>query len=148
DAVVLEEWFSKMVQAGVHHAVMEVSSHALALKRTHGLRFATAVFTNLSRDHFDFHKDFEDYFQAKRILFTQIDRSRRTAVVNIDDEHGKRLCDELGKSALTFGRSDRADIHPAKDFEISVRGLRGKVITPDGEVNVEAALLGLPDLSD
>ncbi|MGZ7041583.1 MAG: UDP-N-acetylmuramoyl-L-alanyl-D-glutamate--2,6-diaminopimelate ligase [Thermoanaerobaculia bacterium] len=146
DAVVLQEWFSKMVAAGVRHAVMEVSSHALALKRTHGVRFAAAVFTNLSRDHFDFHKNFEDYFQAKRILFTQIDRNLRTAVVNIDDERGKRLFDELGKSALTFGRSDRADIHPAKDFEISVRGLHGKVITPSGEVKVESGLLGLPNL--
>jgi UDP-N-acetylmuramyl-tripeptide synthetase len=125
---------------------MEVSSHALALKRTHGVRFAAAVFTNLSRDHFDFHKDFEDYFQAKRILFTQIDRSRRTAVVNIDDEHGQRLCDELGIAAVTFGRSERADIRPAKDFEISVRGLRGNVITPQGEVAVESGLLGLPNL--
>jgi UDP-N-acetylmuramoyl-L-alanyl-D-glutamate--2,6-diaminopimelate ligase len=77
DAVVLQEWFAKMVDAGVKHAVMEVSSHALALKRTHGVRFAAAVFTNLSREHFDFHKDFEDYFAAKRILFDQIDRTRR-----------------------------------------------------------------------
>ena len=81
DAVVLQEWFAKMVEAGVKHAVMEVSSHALALKRTHGVHFAAAVFTNLSREHFDFHKDFEDYFGAKKILFDQIDRSRRTAVV-------------------------------------------------------------------
>jgi UDP-N-acetylmuramoyl-L-alanyl-D-glutamate--2,6-diaminopimelate ligase len=146
DAVVLHEWLAKMVAAGVRHAVMEVSSHALALKRTYGVKFAAAVFTNLSRDHFDFHKDFEDYFQAKRILFTQIDRNRRSAVVNIDDQHGQRLRDELGSSAVTFGRSDRADIRPAKDFEISVRGLRGKVITPRGEVAVESGLLGLPNL--
>src|SRR5215212_2642915 len=66
DAVVIHEWFAKMVNAGVRHAVMEVSSHALALKRTHGVHFAAAVFTNLSRDHFDFHKGgFEDYFAAK-----------------------------------------------------------------------------------
>src|SRR5205823_1787539 len=58
DAVVLQQWFAKMVAAGVRHAVMEVSSHALALKRTLGIRFAAAVFTNLSQDHFDFHKDF------------------------------------------------------------------------------------------
>ena len=92
----LQEWFAKMVDAGVKHAVMEVSSHALALKRTHGIHFAAAVFTNLSREHFDFHKDFEDYFAAKRMLFDQIDRTRQTAVVNIDDEYGRRLADELG----------------------------------------------------
>ena len=146
DAVVLQEWFSKMVKAGVHHAVMEVSSHALALKRTYGVPFAAAIFTNLSRDHFDFHKDFEDYFRAKRILFDQIDRTKRTAVVNIDDEYGQRLCDEIGSAALRFGRAQNADIRPADGFEVSVRGLHGTVITPAGEIRVDSRLLGMPNL--
>jgi len=146
DAVVLQEWFAKMVEAGVKHAVMEVSSHALALKRTHGVRFAAAVFTNLSREHFDFHKDFEDYFRAKRILFDQIDRTRQTAVVNIDDEYGRRLANELGSSALTFGQNANADIHPASDLVPTVDGLRGNVITPHGEIRVESNLIGLPNL--
>jgi len=144
DAVVLQEWFAKMVQAGVKNAVMEVSSHALALKRTHGLRFAAAVFTNLSREHFDFHKDFEDYFAAKRILFDQIDRTRQTAVVNADDEYGRRLAAELGTAAMTFGRS--GDIRPSEEVAITVEGLRGTVHTPHGDVRVESALLGLPNL--
>jgi UDP-N-acetylmuramoyl-L-alanyl-D-glutamate--2,6-diaminopimelate ligase len=146
DAVVLHEWFAKMVDAGVHHAVMEVSSHALALKRTYGILFAAAVFTNLSREHFDFHKDFEDYFAAKRILFDQIDRTRKTAIVNIDDEYGRRLANELGDAVITFGRNDNAHIHPASDFSIDVDGLRGDVITPLGKVHVDSALLGLPNL--
>jgi UDP-N-acetylmuramoyl-L-alanyl-D-glutamate--2,6-diaminopimelate ligase len=146
DAVVLQQWFGKMVDAGVRHAVMEVSSHALALKRTYGIHFAAAVFTNLSQDHFDFHKDFEDYFAAKRILFDQIDRARKTAVVNIDDEYGLRLANELGDSAVTFGRSANADIHPLDGFEISVRGLHGRVATPAGEVRIESRLLGAPNL--
>jgi UDP-N-acetylmuramoyl-L-alanyl-D-glutamate--2,6-diaminopimelate ligase len=146
DAVVLQEWFAKMVAADVKHAVMEVSSHALALKRSHGVHFAAAVFTNLSREHFDFHKDFEDYFAAKRILFDQIDRTRQTAVVNIDDQYGRRLADEFGASALTFGRDVNADIHPAKDFTITVDGLRGLVRTPRGDIRVESPLLGLPNL--
>lgn len=146
DAVVLHEWFGKMVKAGVRHAVMEVSSHALALKRTHGIHFAAAVFTNLSRDHFDFHKDFEDYFAAKRMLFDQIDRSKQTAVVNADDEYGRRLANELGSSALTFGRDVSAAIHPASGFSIDVDGLHGRVITPAGEVNIASPLLGQPNL--
>jgi len=146
DAVVLHEWFAKMVDAGVKHAVMEVSSHALALKRTYGIRFAAAVFTNLSREHFDFHKDFEDYFAAKRILFDQIDRAKKTAIVNIDDEYGRRLANELGDAVITFGKSDDAHIHPASDFSIDVEGLRGDVITPLGKVRVDSALLGLPNL--
>ena len=146
DAVVLQEWFAKMRDAGVRHAVMEVSSHALALKRTHGLHFHAAVFTNLSRDHFDFHKDFDDYFAAKRILFEQIDGSRKTAVVNIDDTYGRRLATDLGKAAMSFGQSAEADIHPAPGFEISVRGLRGTVATPAGDLKIESDLLGLPNL--
>src|SRR6478672_10941060 len=131
DAVVLQEWFRKMVDARVRHAVMEVSSHALALKRTYGIHFAAAVFTNLSQDHFDFHKDFEDYYRAKRMLFDQIDRSRKTAIVNIDDE---------------YGRGANADVHPLDGFEISVRGLNGRVTTPVGEVRIESRLLGAPNL--
>jgi UDP-N-acetylmuramoyl-L-alanyl-D-glutamate--2,6-diaminopimelate ligase len=146
DAVVLQEWFGKMVEAGVRHAVMEVSSHALALKRTHGIRFAAAVFTNLSREHFDFHKNFDDYFAAKRILFDQIDRTSQTAVVNIDDDYGRRLANELGETAMTFGREANADIHPADGFRISVDGLRGTVVTPRGNIDVESTLLGLPNL--
>ena len=142
DAVVLQEWFAKMVDAGVKHAVMEVSSHALALKRTHGVHFAAAVFTNLSREHFDFHKDFEDYFAAKRILFDQIDRTRQTAVVNIDDPYGRRLASELGANAMTFGRD--GDVRPSVD--ISVDGLRGTVHTPRGDVRMESPLLGQPNL--
>ncbi len=146
DAVVLQQWFAKMADAGVRHAVMEVSSHALALKRTHGTRFAAAVFTNLSQDHFDFHKDFEDYFAAKRILFDQIDRSRKTAIVNIDDSYGRRLASELGESVVTFGRGADAGIHPIDGFEISVRGLHGRLSTPAGEVRIASRLLGAPNL--
>jgi UDP-N-acetylmuramoyl-L-alanyl-D-glutamate--2,6-diaminopimelate ligase len=142
DAVVLQEWFAKMVDAGVQHAVMEVSSHALALKRTHGVHFAAAVFTNLSREHFDFHKDFEDYFAAKRILFDQIDRTRQTAVVNIDDQYGRRLANELGANAMTFGRE--GDLRPSVD--ISVDGIRGTIHTPHGDVRMESPLLGQPNL--
>jgi len=146
DAVVLQQWFAKMVDAGVTRAVMEVSSHALALKRTYGIHFAAAVFTNLSQDHFDFHKDFEDYFAAKRILFDQIDCTRKTAIVNIDDEYGRRLANELGDCVVTFGRGANADIHPLDGFEISVRGLRGRVATSAGEVRIESKLLGAPNL--
>ena len=144
DAVVLQEWFAKMVAAGVRSAVMEVSSHALALKRTYGVRFAAAVFTNLSREHFDFHRDFEDYFAAKRILFDQIDRTRQTAVVNADDEYGRRLAEELGPAAMTFGRD--GEVRPSSDFSITVEGLRGIVHTPRGDIRVESRLLGLPNL--
>ncbi|PYQ52591.1 MAG: UDP-N-acetylmuramoyl-L-alanyl-D-glutamate--2,6-diaminopimelate ligase [Acidobacteria bacterium] len=143
DAVVLQQWFAKMVEARVRHAVMEVSSHALALKRTFGVRFAAAVFTNLSQDHFDFHKDFEDYFAAKRTLFDQIESSNH-AVINADDAYGRRLIKELGPKPVTFGQ--RGDIQPAEGFEISTRGLRGTLHSPTGDIRVDSALLGRPNL--
>jgi UDP-N-acetylmuramoyl-L-alanyl-D-glutamate--2,6-diaminopimelate ligase len=143
DAVILQQWFAKMVDAGVQHAVMEVSSHALALKRTYGIHFAAAVFTNLSQDHFDFHKDFEDYFAAKRTLFDQIE-SANHAVVNADDAYGRRLIEELGPKPITFG--ERGDIRPARGLEISTRGLRGTLQTPSGDIRVESTLLGRPNL--
>ncbi|HYU25039.1 MAG TPA: UDP-N-acetylmuramoyl-L-alanyl-D-glutamate--2,6-diaminopimelate ligase [Thermoanaerobaculia bacterium] len=146
DAVMLHQWFAKMVDAGVRRAVMEVSSHALALERTYGIRFAAAVFTNLSQDHLDFHKDFEEYFAAKRLLFEQIDRTKKTAIVNIDDAWGRRLADEMGDAAITFGRGDDAGVRPADTFDVSVRGLHGRVLTPRGEVRVESRLLGMPNL--
>ena len=146
DAVMLHQWFAKMVDAGVRRAVMEVSSHALALQRTYGIHFAAAVFTNLSQDHLDFHKDFEHYFAAKRILFDQIDRGRKNAIVNIDDAYGRRLADEMGDAAITFGRGDDADVHPGDTFDVSVRGLHGRVLTPRGQVRVESHLLGMPNL--
>lgn len=145
DATVLQEWFAKMVRAGVSRAVMEVSSHALALRRTADVPFAAAVFTNLSRDHFDFHSDFEDYFSAKKILFDQIDRSKRTAIVNQDDEWGRKLIEELGDAALTFGL-ENADIHPEEGFEANIDGLRGTIITPWGNLLMESPLLGTPNL--
>jgi UDP-N-acetylmuramoyl-L-alanyl-D-glutamate--2,6-diaminopimelate ligase len=146
DAVVLHHWFARMVDEGVEHAVMEVSSHALALRRTWGIPFAAAVFTNLSRDHFDFHQDFDDYFAAKKILFDQIDRSRPSGVVNGDDPYGRALAGELGAAAITFGRSEGSDIHPDPGFEVAIAGLRGTLTTPQGTVRVDSPLLGWPNL--
>lgn len=148
DAIVLQEWFARMVAAKAKHAVMEVSSHALALKRTAGVPFSAAVFTNMSRDHFDFHRDFEDYYGAKRILFDQIPVDERRAVVNIDDAFGRRLAGELGaRRVLSVGMS-KADIQPGETFKASVRGLHGPIVTPFGEVNLESPLIGNPNLAN
>lgn len=149
DAIVLQQWFSRMVGANVTNAVMEVSSHALALKRTAGVPFSAAVFTNMSRDHFDFHRDFEDYYRAKRILFDQIPRTGRRAVVNIDDPFGRRLAGELGSArVLSVGMTSGADIHPGEGFKASVLGLHGPISTPFGEVTLDSPLIGNPNLAN
>ena len=84
-----------MLEAGDRACAMEVSSHALSLERTAGIRFAVAVFTNLTQDHLDFHGDMEAYFEAKRSLFVDSRRPADAAVVNLDDPYGARLAAEL-----------------------------------------------------
>jgi len=80
-----------MRERGIEYVISEVSSHALALKRVDYTGFDIAVFTNLSRDHLDFHKDMEEYFSAKKRLFTELLKEGGTAVINIDDSYGRRL---------------------------------------------------------
>ncbi|WP_280347079.1 UDP-N-acetylmuramoyl-L-alanyl-D-glutamate--2,6-diaminopimelate ligase [Nocardia neocaledoniensis] len=96
EAPQLHAMFAAMVEQGVQAVVMEVSSHALALGRVDGVRFAVGAFTNLSQDHLDFHADFEDYFAAKRKLFeADSPIAARTAVICVDDEWGTRLAGDL-----------------------------------------------------
>ncbi len=90
---------------------MEVSSHALSLKRIAGLEFGVAVWTNLTQDHLDFHKSMDKYYEAKKLLFTGYIKRGGRGVVNIDDEYGRRLCSELRSvNILTYGRSGDADV--------------------------------------
>lgn len=120
---VLSACLADMVKGGSKAAVLEVSSHALSLGRVVGLTFEAALFTNLSRDHLDFHRDMEDYYQAKKLLFTRhLKDSGKRAAINIDDAHGRRLAGELSDSALTFGFSPEAEVQGG-DLALSREGL-------------------------
>ncbi|PYS42924.1 MAG: hypothetical protein DMG14_02570 [Acidobacteria bacterium] len=100
----LEKLFRQVVDAGWQHAVMEVSSHAIQMKRVAGLQFEVAVFTNLSRDHLDFHGDMESYFQAKRKLFEGINGVRpRVMVLNADDSRYEDLRTIDPLRAISYG---------------------------------------------
>ena len=124
---------------GARAVAMEVSSHATRLKRVHGLRFSAAAFTNLTEDHLDFHPDMEDYFAAKAMLFEGLD-SDAVAVINIDDEYGRRLPAMTKARVLTYGWSEGADIRPTGDMG---RGaIRGTVKTPAGDVQLDMPLVG------
>lgn len=122
-----------MERYGVGYCVMEVSSHALVQERVYGLRFDVGVFTNLTRDHLDYHADMEDYFSAKKRLF---DISEK-AVINADDEYGKRLTDEI--EALSFGitdgeiRADNISLNPdGSEFDLIIgsRTIRQRINIP------------------
>lgn len=133
----------RMRDDGAAAVAMEVSSHALAMGRVEGAAFDAAVFTNLTRDHLDYHRDMEDYFAAKRKLFAMLKPGARPAV-NVDDPYGRRLAAEL-PDALTFGEG--GDVS-ARGVELSTAGVRGVLATPRGELPFTSPLLGRYNLSN
>jgi UDP-N-acetylmuramoyl-L-alanyl-D-glutamate--2,6-diaminopimelate ligase len=142
EAIDLQRSFRRMLDAGDVACVMEVSSHALELHRTDGIRFATRVFTNLTQDHLDFHSDMEAYYLAKRRLFD----GPGPSVVNVDDGYGRRLADELD-SATTYGIDSEAD-YRALDVEFDPGGSRFTLAAPDGRVAMQTRLPGLFNVSN
>lgn len=137
---------SEMLQRGIEYVISEVSSHALSLKRVDYSNFEVAVFTNLSRDHLDFHKDMEDYFQAKRRLFTELLREDGISVINIDDDYGKRLAKELSRKKILYSIGDKsADIY-VEDYKLMFNGTEIKV-SINGESHLfKTPLLGIPNI--
>ena len=135
-----------MRDRGARAAAMEVSSHALVQGRVRGARFDIGVFTNLTRDHLDFHGDFETYYAAKRRLFEALKPAGR-GVANLDDAYGRRLADELGL-VHTFGSSGSgAAVRPA-GVNLDAEGMHGALATPRGQVRFRSALLGRYNLSN
>jgi len=138
EAIDLQRTFREMVTAGDRACVIEVSSHALELHRADAIHFAAAIFTNLTQDHLDFHPTMEDYFNAKRRLFTELEPGH--AVVNRDDAYGARLAREL-PTRTTFALDAPAD-YRALDVRTSVSGSLFKLQGPDGELEVRSPLTG------
>jgi UDP-N-acetylmuramoyl-L-alanyl-D-glutamate--2,6-diaminopimelate ligase len=145
-AVELQALLARMADAGMDAAVMEVSSHALALDRTAGCEFDVAIFTNLTQDHLDFHRDMDSYFAAKRRLFSDLDpagkkpRPKR-AIVNLDDPSGRRICEASRAPVWTYAIHQRADIR-AEDVRLALGGTRFTAATPRGTFPVESRLVG------
>ena len=135
--------FDEMRAGGARAVVMEVSSHALSLGRVAGVAYDVAVFTNLTRDHLDFHGDLETYFAAKRALFDQL-KSAGRPVVSIADDYGRRLAEELD-DPLTFGPG--GDV-TAGGVQLDLRGIRGSIVTPRGKLRFESRLVGRYNLEN
>ncbi len=144
EALELNRIFNEALGSGATDAVMEVSSHALAQERVYGVPFDVAVFTNLTRDHLDYHKTMEEYFAAKRVLFEGCGTDAPRAVVtNIDDEYGAKLAEFSRKRSsvvLKYGW-ERGDLH-AEKVEITTRGTRFDLVTPGAKIPVFSAMIG------
>lgn len=137
----LQGFLAEIRDAGGKFAVLEASSHALSMDRLWGCQFDAAVFTNLTREHMDYHKTFDDYFAAKRRLFEGTGAGApRVSVINTDDDYGKLLKGAC-KSTLTYGLDSTAEITTAK-FALSFSGLKFTARTPIGNIEMESPLVG------
>ncbi|HTL01783.1 MAG TPA: UDP-N-acetylmuramoyl-L-alanyl-D-glutamate--2,6-diaminopimelate ligase [Vicinamibacterales bacterium] len=141
----VQRMFRLMVDRGCAACVMEVSSHALALKRADGTRFAAGVFTNLTRDHLDYHKDMESYFSAKRRLFEMLPEGA-PGVINLDDPRGESLV-RISSRPITYAISRPADVTPGP-LSLTWQGLVFEARTPRGPVQVRSRLVGRPNVSN
>jgi len=139
----LNQMLAEALRNGATESVMEVSSHALAQQRVFGIPFDVAIFTNLTRDHLDYHRDLDDYFAAKRALFEGVGTDPPSAaIINVEDEYGKKLA-KFSKSrsqVLTYGVG-QGDFHAAK-VDVGMNGTRFDLVTPDLTIPVWSPLIG------
>ncbi|GGP25658.1 UDP-N-acetylmuramoyl-L-alanyl-D-glutamate--2,6-diaminopimelate ligase [Silvimonas amylolytica] len=139
DPIAVQQWLHQFREQGVSHVAMEVSSHGLAQARVHGVAFDTAVFTNLTRDHLDYHGSMEAYGAEKARLFAW--EGLKNAVINVDDEFGRKLAEETtAKNVITYG-IDQGDIR-AVAVHASLAGLALEIDTPQGRCSVVSELIG------
>ncbi|WKD60780.1 UDP-N-acetylmuramoyl-L-alanyl-D-glutamate--2,6-diaminopimelate ligase [Corynebacterium ciconiae DSM 44920] len=144
EAPTLQRLFATMVDEGVSHVIMEVSSHALVLGRVAGTHFAVAGFSNLSQDHLDFHPTMEDYFEAKALFFDpSSEQHAARAVVCIDDDWGVKMAEVAGDSVLRVATHGRSAEVTTSDIEVSATGAQRFTLTVEGtEHSVQLPLPG------
>lgn len=148
ESVDLLGYFAELVKVGGSAAVLEASSHALAQERLWGFHFAAALFTNLTRDHLDYHKDFENYFAAKRRLFEGLGTPpAELAVINADDPWAARLLEVPNPRRITYGFNSGAQVK-VKQFQQNLSGLQATLETPEGCFDVESSLVGRANLAN
>jgi len=147
-AVELQQQLKSALDAGCQLGVMEVSSHALAQGRVMGCPFEVAVFTNLTQDHLDFHRDMEDYFAAKALLFNT-DYLKGRAIINIDDPYGRKLIKQLNAEQVwSYSVQDTSADLWTSDLTYEPTGVSGTLHTPAGEVPFRSPLVGQYNLSN
>lgn len=147
ESLELQKLLCQMADQKITHVVMEVSSHALDQERVSSCQFDVVVYTNLSRDHLDYHKDMESYFCCKKKLFTEIlERTVRVkqpySVINIDDPWGKKLVKTQPGLILTYGLREHGADLTARDMSFTLEGIKAEVVTPKGNFVIRSQLLG------
>jgi UDP-N-acetylmuramoyl-L-alanyl-D-glutamate--2,6-diaminopimelate ligase len=148
----LQAAFRRLSDAGARAFVMEVSSHALEQKRVDGCHFDVGIFSNLTRDHLDYHKTMDSYLESKQRLFSELLRPtdakpRRRAAINMDDPYGRLVAGRAACPVVTYGVEYRGDVQ-AVDVTSSVDGLSGTLVTPAGQVRFTSRLVGRFNLSN
>ena len=148
----LQRILAEMRDAGITHVVMEVSSHALDQHRIEGVAFNVAIFTNLTQDHLDYHKDMATYWNCKRRLFTEhLPRGPKAhqaaAVVNLDDVHGREFARDLTLTCLTCGTDPQGLIHP-ETWKATINGIKARLATPQGPIEIDSPLVGRHNLDN
>ncbi|MGB7412813.1 MAG: UDP-N-acetylmuramoyl-L-alanyl-D-glutamate--2,6-diaminopimelate ligase, partial [Thermosynechococcaceae cyanobacterium] len=139
-AIDLQQQLSEAQAAGSEFGVMEISSHALAQQRVLGCKFNVAVFSNLTQDHLDYHKDLNDYFEAKALLFSPTYLQGR-AILNLDDAYGRRLIERV-ETVWTYSTDNsEADLWTS-DLSYTPGGVQGQLHTPSGTVAFQSPLVG------
>jgi UDP-N-acetylmuramoyl-L-alanyl-D-glutamate--2,6-diaminopimelate ligase len=147
-AVELQQQLAAAVDAGNEYGVMEISSHALAQGRVLGCKFEVGVFSNLTQDHLDYHKDMEDYFNAKALLFSP-DYLQGKAIINIDDSYGQRLIQTLGNEKVwSYSVSNSHANLWMSDLNYEPNGVSGTLHTPKGDVSFCSPLVGQYNLEN
>jgi UDP-N-acetylmuramoyl-L-alanyl-D-glutamate--2,6-diaminopimelate ligase len=146
ESLELNELLDRMVRATCSVAVMEVSSHALHQHRVDGLDFAAAVFTNLTQDHLDYHGSMENYFNAKRILFERLSPSA-SAVINVDDDWGKRIPTFTDAKVLSYGIDQFAGVR-AKNVSLSMGSTAFTIVHDDERTEIVSPLIGRFNVSN
>lgn len=147
DSLFLQKSFHKMVECNIDTAVMEVSSHALDMGRVYGCDFDVAVFSNLTQDHLDYHKDMDDYLRAKSLLFAQLGNTynegdQKFAVINEDDPSSTFMKQSTAQHVITYGCEKNAHVM-AKAIELNAKGTFFNLNTPVGTVAINSKLIGM-----
>ncbi|MCY3986463.1 MAG: UDP-N-acetylmuramoyl-L-alanyl-D-glutamate--2,6-diaminopimelate ligase [Candidatus Dadabacteria bacterium] len=150
DPVALAGMLREMKEAGVKNVTLEVSSHSLDLKRVDGCHFDAAVFTNLTQDHLDYHSTLEDYFRAKERLFSEIleksEKKELFSIINTDDPFSNRISIPRKSHKITFSAKKKDSVLFAENFTIDSKGIKAKLATPWGKVELDSVLMGKHNL--